>query len=166
MRGGAFGRKILLDRLQLPLNNWRGPLTADRIFGGGQAALFASEEDIGPYLWARMVNWHPIALVAECPPGTGRECVVEGRIVALFNVAGTFYALDGVCPHQGGPLGKGCLTGELITCPWHGWQFNVCSGQHRLSQTLKQPRFALRVEGDQVLVSFEPLPADTLDIPR
>jgi nitrite reductase/ring-hydroxylating ferredoxin subunit len=75
--------------------------------------------------------------------------------VALFNVGGEFYALDGVCPHQGGPLGKGCLSGPILTCPWHGWQFDVRSGQHQLSRTLVQPKFNVRVEGGDVLVDLE-----------
>ena len=69
--------------------------------------------------------------VSEVPVGTAREVVSGDRVIALFNVAGTFYALDGVCPHQGGPLGQGTLEGCVVTCPWHGWQFDVTSGQHQ-----------------------------------
>ena len=47
--------------------------------------------------------------------GSDRGVIQRGR--------NAFYALDGVCPHQGGPLGKGCLMGRIVTCPWHGWQF-------------------------------------------
>ena len=79
-----------------------------------------------------MDPWIPIARLEECPPGTAIERVAGGRVVALFNVDGIFYALDGVCPHQGGPLGKGELTGPIVTCPWHGWQFDVRSGRHQL----------------------------------
>ena len=102
-----------------------------------------------------MSRWLPVAEVAECPPGSCLERVVEDRIVALFNVAGTFYALDGVCPHQGGPLGKGCLDGATVTCPWHGWQFDVTSGQSRLSKAVVQPKFEVRVEGSSILVNLE-----------
>ena len=102
-----------------------------------------------------MAHWIRIARVDECPPGKGIERVAGDRIVALFNVEGQFYALDGVCPHQGGPLGKGCLSGAILTCPWHGWQFDVRSGQHQLSRTLVQPRFDVRVDGGDVLVDVE-----------
>lgn len=102
-----------------------------------------------------MARWIRIALLDECPPGKAIERVAEDRIVALFNVEGRFYALDGVCPHQGGPLGKGCLSGPILTCPWHGWQFDVRSGRHQLSRTLVQPRFEVRVEGGDVLVDLE-----------
>ncbi len=83
------------------------------------------------------------------------ELVAEDRIIALFNVAGTFYALDGVCPHQGGPLGQGDLAGCIVTCPWHGWQFDVRSGQHQLNQRLKQPSLPVRIEREAVLVNLE-----------
>lgn len=102
-----------------------------------------------------MSRWIKAARLVDCPPGTCLEAVVGERIVALFNVDGTLYALDGVCPHQGGPLGKGCLSGTIVTCPWHGWQFDVRTGQHQLSRTLIQPPLAVRVEGDDVLVDVD-----------
>jgi len=104
-----------------------------------------------------MSNWIRIAAVSDCPPGTGRELVVEDRMVALFNVGGEFHALDGVCPHQGGPLGQGELQGCIITCPWHGWQFDVSSGQHQTSPSLIHPRFPVQVTNDEVFVTFDAL---------
>lgn len=102
-----------------------------------------------------MTEWIPIASVDECPEGTAVERVAAGRIVALYHIDGRFYALDGVCPHQGGPLGKGALSGCIVTCPWHGWQFDVTDGQHQISPSLRQPAFEVRVEGDSVLVRIE-----------
>jgi nitrite reductase (NADH) small subunit len=96
--------------------------------------------------------WHRVAAVADCPPGRALETLVGNRIVALFNVGGEFHALDGVCPHQGGPLGKGRLQGCIVTCPWHGWQFDVRDGQHQLSATIRQERLPSRVEGGEVYV--------------
>ncbi|WP_254512222.1 Rieske (2Fe-2S) protein [Anatilimnocola floriformis] len=100
--------------------------------------------------------WETIASVQDCPPGSARECIAGGRIIALFNVDGQFYALDGMCPHQGGPLGKGRLQGCIITCPWHGFQFDVTTGQHQASKSLVHPSFAVRVEGEAVQVDVEP----------
>ena len=102
-----------------------------------------------------MPRWIRAADLSSCPPGSSWECVVEDRIIALFNVAGTIFAIDGVCPHQGGPLGKGCLTGTIVTCPWHGWQFDVRTGQHQLSPTIRQPNYPTRIEGDAVLIEIE-----------
>jgi nitrite reductase (NADH) small subunit len=101
-----------------------------------------------------MPDWTPLAKVSDCPPGTGLELVAGDRIVALFNIAGQFFALDGVCPHQGGPLGKGLLAGCVLTCPWHGWQFDVRTGVSLLNARIAQERFALRVEGEQILIEL------------
>lgn len=98
--------------------------------------------------------WHRIAAAVDLPVGQAGEFVVAGRIVALFNVGGTFYALDGICPHQGGPLGKGQLTGCTITCPWHGFQFDVTTGQHLTSKSLVHPTLAVKVEAGEVLVEL------------
>ncbi|HEY2839537.1 MAG TPA: Rieske 2Fe-2S domain-containing protein [Pirellulales bacterium] len=102
-----------------------------------------------------MPHWVRVAELAEHPPGSAWECAVADRIVALFNVAGEVSALDGVCPHQGGPLGKGCLTGATITCPWHGWQFDVRTGQSLLSRTIRQPTYAVRIDEGGVWIDLE-----------
>lgn len=109
-----------------------------------------------------MVEWTPIAVASECPPGTAIERVVGGRIVALTNVDGRWYALDGLCPHQGGPLGRGRLCATTLTCPWHGWQFDVATGRHGISPTVRQDRFDVREEGGRILLrtgAGAPLPA-------
>jgi nitrite reductase (NADH) small subunit len=98
--------------------------------------------------------WIRIATTAEIPPCEAREFVVEGRIVAVFNVAGEYFALDGICPHQGGPLGKGLLQGCILTCPWHGWQFDVRTGRHQASPTLKQAGWPIRVDDEQLFVEM------------
>ena len=92
-----------------------------------------------------MPDWIPIAEASECPPGTSIERVAAGRMVAVANVDGTLHALDGLCPHQGGDLCEGLVTavitadrpgeyrmsrhGEIIRCPWHGWEFDIRTGQ-------------------------------------
>ena len=102
-----------------------------------------------------MPNWVRIAAEHEIAPGDCGEYVAEERIVALFNVGGTLHALDGICPHQGGPLGKGALAGCIVTCPWHGFQFDVTTGQHQTSQSLHQPTFPVKVESGEVWVDIE-----------
>jgi len=101
-----------------------------------------------------MSRWIEVAALAEIPPGSMREVIAGDRVVALANVEGQIFAIDGVCPHQGGPLGEGQLEGPIVTCPWHGWQFDVRSGQHCLSRTIIQPQFAVRVEGDSIFVDL------------
>ena len=103
-----------------------------------------------------MSNWIRIGAVADFPVGEPRELVVEGTIVALFNVNGELFALDGICPHQGGPLGKGHLSDCIVTCPWHGFQFNVRNGQHQSSAQLRQPCFPVKVEAESVYIDLQP----------
>ncbi|MGD9858055.1 MAG: Rieske (2Fe-2S) protein [Planctomycetaceae bacterium] len=97
------------------------------------------------------------ARVSEVPPGTGQEVVIGDRLLAVYNVDGVFYALDGICPHAGGPLGEGALNGCIVTCPWHGWQFDVTTGKHCLSSQIRQSYYPTRVDGDDVFVE---LPGD------
>lgn len=85
---------------------------------------------------------------AEVPEGEGRTVEVDGTVVAVFNVDGRYYALDGVCPHAGGPLGDGFLTGTVVTCPWHGWQFDVTTGACTFSPDIAQSRCEVRENGD------------------
>lgn len=102
-----------------------------------------------------MSNWVFVASAIELPPGQANEYVVAGRIIALFNVAGVYHALDGICPHQGGPLGKGALAGCIVTCPWHGFQFDVTTGQHQTSQSLIHPSFPVKVVDGQIFVKVD-----------
>jgi hypothetical protein len=109
-----------------------------------------------PTVIAFMADWIAIARIEECPPGTSIERVVGDRMVALANVEGGFHALDGLCPHQGGPLGTGRLCGTILTCPWHGWQFDVVTGQHQISATVRQPVHDVRVRDGRVEVRIRP----------
>lgn len=95
-----------------------------------------------------------IASVNEVPPGTAKEFTAEGRVIALFNVDGEFHAMDGVCPHAGGPLGEGTLSASVVTCPWHGWQFDVTTGRHCLNPNIQHTTFTVQVDGDDVLVDL------------
>jgi len=99
-----------------------------------------------------MSEWIPIADVSECPPGASIERLADGRMVAIANVDGTFHAIDGLCPHQGGPLGTGALCGVVLTCPWHGWQFDVTTGRHRLSATVRQTKHEIRAENGRLSI--------------
>jgi nitrite reductase (NADH) small subunit len=99
-----------------------------------------------------MANWTRVASVTDCPPDTAREFVVRDRIVAVFHVAGQFYAMDGICPHQGGPLGKGQLADARITCPWHGWRLDVRTGRHESNASVCHPTFPVKVQGSDVFV--------------
>lgn len=93
-----------------------------------------------------------LATLDELPPGTAREVEHEGRIYALFNLDGEVHAIDGICPHQGGPLAEGDFSDAVVTCPWHGWQFDIRTGQALLASRVSVPVFPVRIEGRDVLV--------------
>ena len=99
-----------------------------------------------------MSDWVEAAKLAELGDGTATEVVVGDQIIALVNAGGEVHALDGMCAHQGGPLGKGDLSGCTLTCPWHGWQYDVTSGRQLLSEHIRQRRYPVRIEGDTILV--------------
>ncbi len=101
-----------------------------------------------------MAEWHKVAEIDDVPPGAAREFAAAGRVIALFNVEGTVYALDGVCPHAGGPLGEGDLAGRIVTCPWHGWQFDVTTGRHAINPQMQQATFPVKIDGTDVYVEI------------
>jgi nitrite reductase/ring-hydroxylating ferredoxin subunit len=86
-----------------------------------------------------------IGTVTDFPEGTRKVLVVEGRSIGVFQVKGSYYALKNSCPHQGAPLCVGTVTGmtlasspgeylygregEILRCPWHGWEFDITSGK-------------------------------------
>jgi nitrite reductase (NADH) small subunit len=69
-----------------------------------------------------------VAAAAAIPPGRAKAVMVGDREIAVFNVEGRFYAIEGTCPHQGGPLAEGWIDGHVVTCPWHAWSFDVRTG--------------------------------------
>ncbi len=101
-----------------------------------------------------MPDFKNLCSTADVAPGTGKCIEVDGTPVAVFNVDGQFHAISHICAHQGGPLGEGLLEGTVVTCPWHGWQFDVTTGVSPLIPTAMVERYECRVEGDQVQVAL------------
>ncbi len=95
-----------------------------------------------------------VATVSDVEPGKVKEITVNEKVIALCNVNGTFYALDNVCLHRGGPLGQGYVEGEKLECPWHGWQFEVKTGATALNPNAKVPTYEVKVEGMDVMVAL------------
>ena len=94
-----------------------------------------------------------VASKAEIPPGTGKVVQVGGKAVAVFNCDGAFYAMDNTCKHRGGPLGEGTVSGTSVSCPWHGWEYDVTSGACHMDPAITVQTFPVTVQGDDVLVS-------------
>lgn len=104
-----------------------------------------------------MPEFTPLISESDVPLGTSAEVVAAGRIFAVYNVDGEFHVLDGICPHAGGPLGKGALNGCIVTCPWHGWQFDVANGRHCLNETLTQPKYEVQILNGMVCAAIDPV---------
>ena len=85
--------------------------------------------------------------------GAGRVILLDnGKEIALFCKGGTFYAIDNLCPHEGGPLGDGELDGAIVTCPWHGWQFDVTTGKNMNLWDEGVKRYLVEVINNEVFV--------------
>jgi len=95
-----------------------------------------------------------VAKTSEIAPGTGKVVAVGGKTVAVFNCEGTFYAIDNTCKHRGGPLGEGSLSSTTVTCPWHGWEYDVKTGECTADRSVKVQTFDVKVEGDDIFVSL------------
>jgi nitrite reductase/ring-hydroxylating ferredoxin subunit len=92
-----------------------------------------------------MATRHVVARTDEIGPGKSKLISVKGRDIGVFNVKGEYFAMANRCPHQGGPLCRGKIIGlaesampgeyrlvrrgEMVRCPWHGWEFDLRSGQ-------------------------------------
>src|SRR5713101_8054512 len=101
-----------------------------------------------------MPEWITVAATTDIAPGHGKAVNVVGATIAIFNVEGEFLAINNTCPHQGGPLGDGTLEGPVVTCPWHGWRYDVCTGVSPVIPTAKVEKFECIVEGNDVKVKL------------
>src|SRR5436853_5251646 len=100
-----------------------------------------------------MVEFVRVARTKEIPSGAGRMFEVNGRQVAVFNVGGHFHAIDHRCAHQQGPLGEGDLEGCVVTCPWHGWTYDVTTGASPDAAEAKVERYDTKVEKGELLIA-------------
>ena len=88
----------------------------------------------------------------EIPAGTIREFQVEGTTLALANVGGKFYAINNTCLHRGGPLAEGQMNGSVLTCPWHGWQYDVTNGTVVGNPGVGVESYTVEVRGNDIFV--------------
>lgn len=101
-----------------------------------------------------MSEKHRIASVSDIPEQNGLEVTVAGKVIGLFLVDGEVFAIDGLCPHAGGPVGKGYICGSMVTCPWHGWQFDVKTGQHSMSPNMSIAKYDVTVEDGEIWIEL------------
>jgi nitrite reductase (NADH) small subunit len=93
-----------------------------------------------------------VARAEDVSPGGARVVKAGDHELALYNVDGEFYATKGQCLHLKGPLGDGDLDGPVITCPWHGWQYDVRTGENEFDRAIQLETFEVVVEDGDVKV--------------
>jgi nitrite reductase/ring-hydroxylating ferredoxin subunit len=96
-----------------------------------------------------------VAKTGAVAPGAGKVVEAGGKRIAIFNIDGTFYAIDDTCTHRGGPLSEGMVVGTEVTCPWHGAVFDVTSGSVLGAPAPRDvASYAVRVDGDDIEVDI------------
>ena len=96
-----------------------------------------------------------VAALAAIPPGRILEAKVSGTGVAIANVGGKLYAISNICLHRGGPIGQGPLEGKIVTCPWHGWAFDVTNGALVHSPSAALACYPVELRDDGVFIDVQ-----------
>ena len=99
-----------------------------------------------------MPEFVKVAKASDVEEGKGLIVWAKTVKVALFRCEGALFAIRNQCPHMGGDLGEGLLTGDVVRCPWHGWKFNVKTGQSPDTEVVGVRTYEVRVEGEDVYV--------------
>lgn len=97
-----------------------------------------------------------VAKVGAIPEGQGQAFAVNGRMVAVFNTAEGYQAIDDFCPHMGASLAGGHFEDGVVVCPWHAWRFRTCDGAWCDNPKLSVDVFDVRVEGEEIQVRVPP----------
>jgi len=95
-----------------------------------------------------------VAQKGDLADGFSKVVNVDGRNIALFRIKDEYFALANVCLHRGGPLGEGSLSGSTVTCPWHGWKFDVRTGSFTVIPTLKVTTYKVKEQNGSVMVEI------------
>jgi len=99
-----------------------------------------------------MAEFVRVAAAADVKPGQDVVAEANGKALAVFNVDGTIHAINNTCCHREGPLGEGELDGDIVTCPWHGWRFNVTTGACMNNPSAQVEAYEVKIEGEDVKV--------------
>lgn len=99
-----------------------------------------------------MAEFVVVCSEADIPPGTGKMFEIGRDEVGVFNIGGKFYAIDNLCPHEGGPMNEGMIAGGVVTCPLHGWRTDVTTGESLELPGVKVNTFEVKVEDGKVYI--------------
>lgn len=100
-------------------------------------------------------NWIEVAAASELVDDAAIEVVVGQLILALFRSGGELYALDGMCAHQGGPIAEGHVDAGCVTCPWHGWQYELATGIQTINRQPLQSVYEVRERDGRIEVKIQ-----------
>ena len=93
-----------------------------------------------------------VGSLAALPPGSVMEAEVGDGTYAVCNIGGELSALEGICPHAGGPIGQGNVDGDKVVCPWHEWAYFCKTGVNDYDENVKLAVFPVKVDGDDILI--------------
>ena len=99
-------------------------------------------------------NWIDVASASDLTDDAAMEVVVGELILALFRSGGELFALDGMCAHQGGPIAEGNVEAGCVTCPWHGWQYELSTGIQTINRQPLQCTYEIRERGGRIEVKL------------
>jgi nitrite reductase (NADH) small subunit len=102
-----------------------------------------------------MVQWHRIVLEADLRARKSFEVVIGQRIIALLVDGDSISAIDAVCAHQGGPIAKGQVADGCVTCPWHGWRYDLSDGKNVVTGKKMLETYSVRVIDVWVEIAIE-----------
>ena len=102
-----------------------------------------------------MLSFVAVAKANEVKPGVVKGFQLKGRYIAVYNLAGKFYATNNICQHEGGLLHEGELTADVIMCPLHGWEYNVKTGECLTAPGADIRVFPVRVVGDEIQLALD-----------
>jgi nitrite reductase (NADH) small subunit len=93
-----------------------------------------------------------VGSASQLPSGGVIEVEIGADVYAICHAGNEFYALDGICPHSGGPMGHGALHGTTLVCPWHAWEYDCRTGLNDFAAGAALATFPVKIEGDDILV--------------
>jgi nitrite reductase/ring-hydroxylating ferredoxin subunit len=96
-----------------------------------------------------------IADISELPQcDQAKEFFGAGRALCVVNLGGEIHVMDNICPHWGGPLGRGKIENGKLRCPWHGWEFDPQTGETARKADVKLKKFPVKIEGEEVFIEM------------
>ena len=101
-----------------------------------------------------MADYQTVAQTSDLGPGVMTSVELDGEEVVVVIIDGEYFAFGNICPHAGGPLVDGELSGDIVTCPWHSTPFNVKTGEAQPGGVTDDPvpTYEIRLEGNDIQI--------------